>query len=111
MSLSEYEKKQFERITAGLDFGEPVTLKKMAKRDRATTMGYFQLPNIKIAWGSEAFTMVMVCLGFMSVPVAFLFLLLADNFGAAMASLFVGGLLIAVADAGSGSRNGKRRNI
>ena len=46
MSLSEHEKTEFERITAGLSLGDPAVLKKMTKRERATAMSHFAIPRI-----------------------------------------------------------------
>lgn len=44
MSLSEHEKMQFERLTAGLTFDDS-DLKTMRKRERATAMSYVALPS------------------------------------------------------------------
>jgi hypothetical protein len=72
----------------------------MMKREQATTMSYVALP--KMNWLSrERVTILLVFLGLASIPVSFLLLFLARNFGAAMVTLFIGGLLISVSDMGA----------
>lgn len=44
MSLTAHERKEFERLTADIEFSNP-DLKKMVKRERATTMSYVALPS------------------------------------------------------------------
>lgn len=46
MSLSEYEKTQFERITADLALDDKTALRTMNKRDKATAMSYVALPSV-----------------------------------------------------------------
>lgn len=113
MSLSEHEKTQFELLTTGLAFDDS-DLKKMMKREQATAMSFVALP--RISWLSrEAVAIAMVFLGIAAIPVSLLFLMLAHNFGAAMTTLFVGGLLISIADMGAvrkatQRKYGSRRN-
>jgi hypothetical protein len=57
MSLSEHEKLQFERLTTGLDLGDALALKKMAKIEKETAMSYMAFP------GRNMILMVLALIG------------------------------------------------
>lgn len=86
MSLSPQDKIEFERLTADLEFDSP-DLKKMAKRERATTMSYVALPGIGARFTANITTIMMV-LAFIVAPVVIVFLLAHDPFAAMMAGYF-----------------------
>lgn len=87
MSLSAHEKTQFERLTAGLELGEPSILKKMARKDKATAMHYVPLPS------RSAVMLFIVLINFC----VFAGSVLANNGTAALLTGVLGTLLCAVA--------------
>ena len=109
MSLSEYEKTEFERITAGLNFGDSVALKEMERRERKTITGFARFARIK-SWSGDMVTAVLTWFGLAMVPTAFLFLTV-DNIAGVFATLLFGALAIAVSDeAGKRVESRKRRS-
>ena len=86
MSLSAHEKTQFERLTAGLELGDPSVLKKMARKDTATAMHYVPLPS------RSAIMLAVVLINFC----VFAGSVLANNGTAALLTGVLGTLLGAV---------------
>jgi hypothetical protein len=76
MPLSEYEKAQFELLTADLGLDDS-DLKEMTKRERAITMSYVALSRTR--WSREIVAVMMLCLGLALFPVSLLLLLLDKN--------------------------------
>lgn len=109
MSLSEYEKTEFDRITAGLDFSDSVALKEMERRERKTVTGFARFARIS-SWSGNMVAAVLTWFGLAMVPTAFLFLMI-DSIPGVMATLLFGALAIAVSDeAGKRIESRKRRS-
>lgn len=83
MSLSEHEKTQFERLVAGLSFGDPVAMKEMERRERETDTGYIVFPKIS-ARTCQLILSALKFLGVASVPFLLYFALTGQSIAVAM---------------------------
>lgn len=109
MSLSEYEKTEFERLTACLDFRDSAALKEMERRERKTVTGFARFARIS-SWSGDMVAAMLTWLGLAMVPTAFLFLIV-DNIAGVFATLLFGALTISVSDeAGKRVESRKRRS-
>ena len=62
MSLSEHEKNQFERLAADIQFDDS-DMKEMAKKDKATAMGYSAWPSMSKILSVFGLIAMMVTVG------------------------------------------------
>lgn len=69
MSLTEHEKTQFDRLTAGLHLGDPVALKEMERREQETATGYRAFPKITVRTARIICCVLMIAIAAL-IPVA-----------------------------------------
>lgn len=103
MSLSEYEKTEFERITAGLHFGDPVTLSEMEGPEQENTSEH-NLSVGQSAWTGLLSGLALVILDLSLIPVAIYFSLVGDAVlaaGLAITSLVLAPVISIVAFSGN----------
>ena len=63
MSLSDYEKTQFERLTTDLAVDDKSALRMMRKRDKASAMSYVALPSVTTILAILTCIGLLTCIG------------------------------------------------
>lgn len=63
MSLSDYEKTQFERLTTDLAVDDKSALRTMRKRDKASAMSYVALPSVTTILAMLTCIGLLTCVG------------------------------------------------
>ena len=102
MSLSEHEKTEFERITAGLSLGDTVALKEMERRDKAASKGATPRPHLKV-WA-----ITLIWFGLALIAAAFFYAQTGSILHAFLILVFVWVFMMATEYAGNPRRNRNR---
>lgn len=63
MSLSDYEKTQFERLTTDIAVDDKSALRTMRKRDKASAMSYMALPSVTTILAMLTCVGLLTCVG------------------------------------------------
>lgn len=101
MPLSEHEKTEFERLTADINFGDPVALKEKENHHEETTPRVVSPRRIK--WWTAA----LIWLGLAIIPAVYVYVKRGSILDAFASLVFCWVFLAATGYAGNPKRNGR----